>query len=63
MPIIQGCSTISALNNYLLMLKEGRSKSQSFAITLSIARRNIGLCDIDRREAIRRRQLFNKYPK
>lgn len=63
MPLIQGCSVISAKANYSRLIMDGYPKNQAYAISIGIARKNIKMCDVNRREAIRRGQLFNKYPK
>lgn len=63
MPLIQGCSVISAKANYSRLMKEGYFPKQAYAISLKIARENMRMCDIHRREALRRGELFNRRPR
>ena len=59
----EGCSTIIAKCNYSKLISEGYPLNQSYIISLKEARKSINLCDVDRREALRRGQLFQKKPK
>lgn len=49
-------------NNYSTLIKEGYPHKQALAICYSLARKNIHKCDSDRRESIRRGELFSKKP-
>ena len=62
MPLYKGCSVILSKANYSKLLSEGYTKGQSYIISLKQARKYKNMCNMPRKIALQRGELFNNYP-